>query len=130
MMKKILLALVLTAPLLGGCATFQKDISVAYGIVTGISVSPTTIIVAANSFDALEATATTYLIACKSHPALTACAVSTRYSVIAAVRSGRTARNGLEPYIASGTAGPTALYNTLVAAISSLQASAISGVSK
>lgn len=123
-MKKFY-ALLLVGSMLGGCAQLQT----AWNLVSGASVDATSIIVAANSFDALEATATTYLIACKAHPALAACVSATRVNVIAAVRAGRTARNGLEPYIQSGSAGPSALYNALTSAISTLQSAPITGAS-
>lgn len=115
-MKKLLLigALALS---LGGCASLQT----AWGVITGATVSPTQIIVAANAFDAGEASATQYLLFCKANPAETYCALKTRQSVVSAVRAGRVARNQLEPYIVSGTAGPSAIYNTLVATVTSLQ---------
>jgi hypothetical protein len=117
-MKKLLLAISLALGL-GGCATLQAD----WSIVTGASVSPTQIIIAANAFDAGEATATQYLLYCKATvPAPSYCALTTRQAVVKAVRTGRVVRAQLEPYITSGTAGPVALYNTLVAAVQSLQA--------
>src|SRR5216684_2851796 len=104
--------------LLGGCASLQT----AWDVVTCSEVSATQIIVAANAFDAGEASATQYLMYCKvAVPALSYCALSTRKTVVAAVRVGRAARAQLEPYIVSGAAGPTALYNTLVATITMLQ---------
>lgn len=116
-MRKFL-ALALLALSLGGCATFQKD----WAIITGTSVSPTQIIVAANAYDAAEATATQYLLFCKSAaPAPSYCALATRQAVVSAVRAGRVARIQLEPYVVSGTAGPAALYNTLIAVVTQLQ---------
>jgi hypothetical protein len=103
---------------LGACASLQT----AWDVATGTEVSPTQIIVAANAFDAGEASATQYLMFCKSvAPAPSYCALSTRKTVVAAVRAGRAARIQLEPYIVSGAAGPAALYNTLVATITTLQ---------
>jgi hypothetical protein len=112
---------------LGACASLQT----AWSVVTGASVSPTQILVAANAFDAGEASATQYLLYCKATvPAPSYCALSTRKSVVTAVRAGRVARTQLEPYIVSGAAGPAALYNTLVATITTLQSQvpATSGV--
>lgn len=115
-MRKIIAALLALS--LGGCATFQKD----WAIITGTSVSPTQIIVAANAYDAAEATATQYLLFCKSAaPAPSYCALATRQAVVSAVRAGRVARIQLEPYVVSGTAGPAALYNTLIAVVTQLQ---------
>jgi hypothetical protein len=116
-MKKLLLLIPLLLAL-GGCASLQT----AWSVVTGTQVSATQIIVVANAFDAGEASATQYLLFCKSaNPAPSYCALTTRKSVVSAVRAGRAARVQLEPYIVSGSAGPAALYNTLVAAVTSLQ---------
>lgn len=116
-MRKFI-AIGLLALSLGGCATLQAD----WAIVTGASVSPTQIIIVGNAFDAAEATATQYLLYCKATtPTPSYCALATRKSVVAGVRAGRAARAQLEPYVVSGTAGPSAIYNTLVAAVTSLQ---------
>lgn len=116
-MKKLLvIALALG---LGACSTLQTD----WQIVSGASASPTQIIVASNAFDAAEGSATQYLLYCKANKAAPACALATRKKVVAAVRAGRTARNQLEPYITSGTAGPLTIYNTLIATVQTLQAS-------
>ena len=115
-MKKLLLIIPLVLSL-GACASLQTT----WSIVTGASVSPTQIIIAANAFDAGEASATQYLLYCKSVPTTSVCALKTRQIVVSAVRAGRVARNQLEPYVVSGTAGPAAVYNTLVATVQSLQ---------
>ena len=117
-MKKLLLVIPL-ALMLGACAS----LTTAWNVVTGVSVSPTQIIVAANAFDAGEASATQYLLYCRATtPAPSYCALKTRQTVVSAVRAGRVARNQLEPYIVSGTAGPAAVYNTLIATVQALQA--------
>jgi hypothetical protein len=116
-MKKILLwgAVALA---LGGCA----NIRTVWSTITSASVSPTQIIVAGNAFDAAEASATQYLSACKSKAIpVTACTLSIRKQVVASVRAGRSARNQLEPYVISGTAGPAAIYNAMVTSINTLQ---------
>jgi uncharacterized protein YceK len=126
-MKKIVLAIPLLIAL-GGCASLTK----VWDTITGVSVSPTQIIVAANTFDGIEASATQYLIYCKSNVGTPQCALSIRQKVVANIRAGRTARNQLEPYVTSGTAGPAAVYNVLVAAITTLQAQvpAVTGATK
>jgi hypothetical protein len=117
-MKKFLLVIPLLFTL-GACASLQTT----WSIITGATVSPTQIIVAANAFDAGEASATQYLLFCKqANPAPSYCALATRQAVVKAVRAGHVARNALEPYVVSGTAGPSALYNTLVATVTALQA--------
>ncbi len=116
-MKRLFLVFPLLLTL-GACASLQT----AWDVVTGTEVSATQIIVAANAFDAAEGSATQYLLYCKATvPAPSYCALSTRKTVVTAVRVGRAARSQLEPYIVSGTAGPAALYNTLVATITTLQ---------
>jgi hypothetical protein len=117
-MRKLLLSIPLLLAL-GGCASLQT----AWSVITTAAVTPQQIIVASNTFDGLEATATQYLIYCKSNVGTAQCALSIRQKVVANVRAGRVARNQLEPYVTSGTAGPSAIYNTLVAAITSLQSS-------
>jgi hypothetical protein len=112
-----ILVLFLLAVSLGGCASLQKD----WAIITGTTISPTQIIIAANAFDAAEASATQYLLYCKANPTVSYCARATRVSVVSGVRAGQAVRTQLEPYIVSGTAGPVALYNSLIAAVTSLQ---------
>lgn len=123
-MKRLTVTLALLSSLaLAGCATTLQKLDTAWQIVTSASVSPTQIIVAGNAFDALEATATQYLLYCKSvGNAPQPCTLGNRKPVVAAVRAGRNARNQLEPYVVSGTAGPAAIYNTLIAVITQLQA--------
>jgi hypothetical protein len=116
-MKKLLLVIPLLFTL-GACASLQT----AWSVVTGVSVSPTQIIVAANAFDAGEASATQYLLYCRATtPAPSYCALATRQAVVKAVRAGRVTRAQLEPYIISNTAGPAALYNALIATVTELQ---------
>ena len=122
-MKKFLLIIPLALSL-GACATpFGQKIELAWSLITSASVSPTQIIVAGNAFDAAEASATQYLMFCKVNAALKGCDLATRQAVIAGVRAGRAARAQLEPYVVSGTAGPSAIYNALITAITSVQSS-------
>lgn len=120
-MKRIL-ALCLLAATLSGCASFNK----VYDTVTGATVSPAAVIVAGNSFDALEATATNYLVFCKANKALATCSnyVAVRKAILPAIRSGRVARNNLENFMTAnpGQLGPSGLYNALVASINTVQA--------
>jgi hypothetical protein len=131
MRKYLAAALVLGSLALGGCASELQMLKTVYSVVTETTVSPSTIIVASNSFDALEATATQYLTYCKANLSTSACSADNRRTVIKAVRAGRAARNQLETYVTNNTAAPSAIYNTLVAAINALNISAAtSGVSK
>jgi len=106
-----------------GCANELSKIQTVYSVVTQATVSPTEIDVAGNSFDALEGLATQYLNYCRGNLGTTICSSDNRRTTIRAVRAGRSARNQLEPYVASGTAGPSVIYNTLVTAINTLKAS-------
>jgi len=122
-LKKFFIIAVLSLSL-AGCATFQKlgqDISNVVGIVTSAKVTPQQILVVANAYDAVEATATQYLLYCHVNPAIPQCALKTRKLVVADVRAGRAARNALEPYVISGGAGPSDIYNTLVATITAIK---------
>lgn len=119
-MKK-LLVIGLVGLSLGGCAQLKND----WNAVTGATVSPEAVLVAGNSFDALEATATNYLTFCKANRALSVCTsyVAARKQILPAVRSGRVARNNLENFLQQnpGQLGPSGLYNALLSAISTLQ---------
>jgi hypothetical protein len=123
-MRKHLAAALVLGLALGGCASELQKLKTVYSVVTDTTVSPSTIIVAANSFDALEATATQYLSYCKANLSTSACSADSRRTVIKAVRAGRAARNQLETYVTNNTAAPSAIYNTLVAAINTLSTSA------
>lgn len=118
-MRKILVLVVALA--LAGCATLQKD----YAIITGATVSPAAVIVAGNTFDALEVTATNYLVFCKANRDKAACTgyVKARKVIIPAIRSGRVARNNLEQFLQDnpGQLGPSGLYNILVTSINTIQ---------
>lgn len=119
-MKRFLIVLGLSVSL-AGCANLTN----AWNVLTSTSVSPTVVVVAVNTFDALEVTAANYLklprcasggpVACRD-PGVTA-------KIIPAVRSGRGARNQLEQFIAShpGQLGPQGLYDALMASVNTLQ---------
>lgn len=114
-------ALALVCLALGGCSaltTLQE--------ISGSSVSPTQVIVVANSFDAIEATATNYLKlpACPGTASQPVCRNQAAVNIIVpAIRSGRTARSQLEAYVTAnpGQAAPVSGYNTLTTAISAIQ---------
>ena len=121
---KRLLIIGLLAFSLGACAQL-RGLQTAYSIVTESTVPAQTVIVAANSFDAIQATATQYLIYCKNNITVPACSAGNRRTVIKYVRVGRAARNQLETSIATGAPGPGAIYNTLIAAINQLNATPV-----
>lgn len=112
------LAAVALLSMLAGCASLDPLFSA--------SVSPQSVIVAANSFDAIEATATNYLKlpTCSATSGLICKVPAAVAQIVPAIRSGRTARNSLEALLAANANAsiPVARYKTLTTAISTLQA--------
>lgn len=119
-MKKLVLAAVLAFSL-GGCATLQRG----YDAFTGVTISPTAVIVAGNAYDALELSAANYLNFCKVNRAVIACTgyVQARKAIIPAILSGRTARNNMEAFLKThpGQLGPRGLYDALSTSVSTIQ---------
>lgn len=107
--------------LTGGCAQLEN----AWNAATGASVSPQVVIVAANSFDALEATATNYITlpACTGSNGPVCADPAAVAKIVPAVRAGRIARDNLEAFLAAhpDELGPSGLYDALTGAISTLQ---------
>ena len=123
---KRLFALILLAPLLGACATpFGQELQNVYGAVTGATVSPAAVLVAGNSFDAIEKTATNYINFCSANRPNPACKnfVTIRGQLVPAIRSARAARTNLEAFMKAhpGALGPAGLYNALQASVQTLQ---------
>lgn len=113
-MRKIILVS-LFALSLGACASVTT--------LLGTTVSPTQVIVAANSFDAIEATATNYLTL-PICPAAKICRTQAGVNaIVPAIRAGRQARSQLEAYVTAnpGQPVPVSLYNAVMTAVSSLQ---------
>lgn len=121
-MRKI--AFLALALALGACAQL-KTIEGVYTYVSTATVSPSNVYIAANAFDAVEATATQYLLGCRAKKFT--CTASARRTIIRAVRSGRAARNQLETYLQQSVPAPSAVYNTLIAAINQLNAAGMTG---
>lgn len=126
MKKLLLLALALG---LSGCATLNADIAKlqqVYTIATTATVSPTTVIVTANAFDALKATATNYGKYCIQGKFVDPiCSATNRRNVIKFVRGGTAARNQLEVSVSSGTPAAATIYNLLVAAVNGLNSTPV-----
>jgi hypothetical protein len=124
-MRKLILAAFVSAAL-AGCTSVENAVSVA----TSAAVPATTAMVAANSFDAIESVATGYLQLplCVTGGALTCRTQSASKAIVPAIRSGRAARNAIEGLLCSGSPCspnqtiPAASYNTIAAAITSLDA--------
>lgn len=127
-MKRVLVVLGLCLGL-AGCATFNADIvklRQVYTVVTTSTVSPTTVIVTANAFDALKATATNYGRYCIQGKFVDPiCSTGNRRKVVQFVRSGTAARNSLELSITTNTPATATIYNTLVVAVNGLNSTPI-----
>lgn len=118
-MRKVLFAAA-AALSLGACSNLQT----LYGEVTSTSISPQAALAAANAFDAVETTATAYLSLPACGGATIACRnAAATANIVPAVRSGRAARKAIEGLLQSSNGGPipVANYNTLEAAIQTLQ---------
>lgn len=114
------LALCLVGLTVGGCAGELQKFKTAVSIVTGTTVSPTTVIVAANAFNGIKATATNYLRYCKTNLSRSECSATNRRNVIKYVRAGTAARNQLETYLTTNSDAPATIYNALIAAYNAL----------
>jgi uncharacterized protein (DUF849 family) len=125
-MKKLLVLGMLLV--LSGCAGLQS-ITGAITAATTSTVPSGDVVVAANTFDALKATANNYAAYCVAqHFPVPICSKANRRLVIKAVNSGTNARIALEASINTGQSAAATIYNTLVAAVTSLQSSPINTV--
>ena len=114
-MKKMLAGLLL-ALALTGCAGVQKTL----GALTGTTVSPQVMVIAVNSFNAIEATATNYLRLPKCGAQVSPVCRSPKATaaIIPAIRSGRAARNSITVFVREhpGALGAQGTYDALVSA--------------
>lgn len=123
-MRKILLAGAMVFGL-AGCANTTQTLGNVWSAVTGATVPESSVIIAVNTFDALEATATNYLqlprCTGKNGPVCRDPVATAK--IIPAVRAGRVARTNLETFQQNnpGQLGPVGLYNALQAAVTTLQ---------
>jgi hypothetical protein len=92
--------------------------------VTGATVSPTAVVVAANAFNAVKATATNYIAYCTPNPAPAGCSDAAIKKLIPAVRAGTDARNSLEQFQAEhpGELGDKGVYDALTTATDTIKA--------
>ena len=118
-MRKLLIVLAVVG--LGGCTTNLQN---AYNVLSGASVSPATVYIARNSFDAVEATATNYIVFCKVHPVTPGCSRTAIAKLIPAVRSGRVARSNIVAFQNThpGQLGPVGLYEALITSTNTITA--------
>jgi hypothetical protein len=116
----------LPAILLAGALALSGCAEVGSVIGVNPTVPGKTVLIAANSFDALETVGTAYLTLplCGSAGASAAChTAAAKAAIVPAIKTGRTARNQLEALLQANNGGniPVASYNTLEAAIATLQ---------
>lgn len=113
----------LVAPI-GGCAQYQA-VRDGWSALTGATVSPKAVIVAANAFDALEATATNYLTLkrCDGRNGPLCRDPKATAIIVPAVRSGRAARDELIQFVKDhpGQLGPTGPFDVLKSATATLK---------
>ena len=122
-MKRI--GVILLCLALAGCANLQG----IYTLATTATVPATSVVIAANSFDALKATAINYAHYCVDQKfPQPVCSASNRRAVIKAVRAGTAARIQLEASINTGQPAIATVYNTLISAVNALTASPINTV--
>lgn len=119
-MRKIILVFAL-----GFSLTACANLTNAWNVLTASQVTASEVAVAGNTFDGLEAIATGYLRLVRCNGAngpICRDPVATP-KIIAAVRSGRVARNNLEQFFKDhpGQLGPSGLYDALQTSISTLQ---------
>lgn len=114
-MRKILLLAACLS--LGACSTLK--------LVTGSSVTPNAVYVAANAFDAAEVSAMNYdkLPLCPSTVSVVCRTMAVTKTLDAAIRSGRSLRKQLITYVNAnpGEVVPVSNYNALVAVIGTIQ---------
>lgn len=129
-MKRILAILSLVATVaLGGCAggslqKFETTLSNAVGVVASTRVKSKTAYVAINVFNAAERSVTSYLSLPTCSGAGTLCRISGAAEALdQPFNAGIVARSNLRAFMKAnpGTLADAGLYNTLVAATSSLQ---------
>lgn len=126
-----LFASALLALALAGCApgSFGAKVEGVVSAITGASVSPEAILIASNTFDALEVTAKNYI-----NPALNKRCTGSNGPICRdpnatvalnkAIRSGRVARNNAKQFLRDhpGQLGSQGLYDALQTSVSTLQA--------
>lgn len=120
-MKTLVLAFSLVV--LAGCAQQVQEAENAWHVVTGATITPTQVYVAANAFDGIEATATTYLRLpkCGTLPCRNPSATAV---IVPAIRSGRLARNKLEAAVTVNPGAPVDanLFSTLTTSTDTIKA--------
>nr|WP_202360699.1 hypothetical protein [Mesorhizobium sp. 131-3-5]BCH11920.1 hypothetical protein MesoLj131c_61780 [Mesorhizobium sp. 131-3-5] len=105
---------------LAGCA----NVTSAIDTITSSKVSPASVAIAVNAFDAAKVTAKNYLVYCTPVPAPVGCDDSAiQAKLVPAINAGTTARNSLEDFLAShpGELGDAGVYDALKTATDTIQ---------
>jgi len=120
MKKLIIICLALS---LSGCAAFQKAEDI-FNAATTVTVSPQSIVIAANSFNAIEASATNYLrlTRCDKTSSKVCRDKAVTAILIPAVQNARKARNDLIAFQRAhpGELGTQGLYDALQLSLTTL----------
>lgn len=122
-MKKIIA--IFSILLLTGCATLERIKNVAEA-VGELRITPEAVIIASNSFDAIEITATNYLNLkrCTKANVAPVCRNPTATAlIIPAVRSGRVARDNLQQFLKDhpNELAPATIYEKLTSITGTLR---------
>lgn len=112
-----LITISLLALTLSSCALAR-----AYSTLSDLSISPQLVLLAGNSFDAVEITAKNVIVACTPVARPSACAGLNVPVLVSSIKAGRDARDGLEGFAAAhpGALGSAGLYDALLAATSTI----------
>lgn len=120
LLRHVVLAVALALPV-GACSTVQQ----AWNVATSAEVPAQAVVVAANSFNALEVTATNYLRLpkCGKTPSVVCRSPTVSAKLYPLVRSGRKARDAALQFLDThpGQLGDKGLYDALITSINVLQ---------
>lgn len=122
-MRNVLLAALAALTLLAaGCSkelqTFQK----VYTVVTEQTVPASAVTASGGAFVLAETAGTAYLTYCDGAPTDAKCSASAERLVIKSIRAGRSALNQLKQQIRASPTASASLYNVLVTALNSINA--------
>lgn len=125
---KFAVAVVAIGLSLGGCAKLVEAtqfISTASAAVEDLTVSPEMVLIASNSFDAVQVTATNYLRLkrCTGDNGPICRDPTVTPTLIAVIKSGRVARDDLQKFMRDhpGALGKTGLYNALIQSVGTIK---------
>lgn len=121
-MRNIIIAALV---LLTGCASLDaklQTIQKVYTVVTEATVPASAVTASGGAFVLAETAGTAYLTFCDGAPTDQKCSASTERLVIKSIRAGRSALNQLKQQIRTSPTASASLYNILVTALNSINA--------